>query len=360
MKDANPRVVRAYAILAKGDEPKPLGEQTFQVPSQSGNGKYLVIRQGDAWGCECPDHKFRGVECKHIHAVKFWLSLKDKLKESETFKFDSPKITQCKFCGSPSIIRYGRKGRKQVYKCNQCNHKFVPDDGFKKVRNDPRIIALTLDLYFKGTSLRKIADHLKQFYDLNVNFGTVYKWMEKYMKMISEYVSNFMPQFSEKWMADEMMVNIKGEWHWLWNMMDEETRFLLASMISKNREIQDARKLFAKAKNRAKGKPKTIVTDGLPAYIDAHRKEFFTLKKPRTEHIRHIRLQGDLNNNLIERFHGTRRERDKVLRGMKIEDTRIIDGFDVYYNFIRPHMGLKRQTPAEKANIKPSFGLKEY
>ena len=34
------------------------------------------------------------------------------------------------------------------------------------MRYDPKIITITLDLYFKGSSLRKISDHLKQFYDL--------------------------------------------------------------------------------------------------------------------------------------------------------------------------------------------------
>jgi len=52
--------------------------------------------------------------------------------------------------------------------------------------------------------------------------------------------------------------------------------------------------------------------------------KFFTLKKPRTEHISHIRLDGDMNNNLIERLHGTRRDREKVMRGLKTEETPIV------------------------------------
>lgn len=52
-------------------------------------------------------------------------------------------------------------------------------------------------------------------------------------------------------------------------------------------------------------------------------KSFFTLKAPRTEHISHIRLAGDFNN-IIERLHGTKREREKVMRGLKKEETPII------------------------------------
>ena len=36
------RVVRGYAIISKGDTPKQVGEETFTVPSQSGNGEYKV------------------------------------------------------------------------------------------------------------------------------------------------------------------------------------------------------------------------------------------------------------------------------------------------------------------------------
>jgi len=38
------------------------------------------------------------------------------------------------------------------------------------------------------------------------------------------------------------------------------------------------------------------------------------------EHVSHIRLAGDMNNNPVERLHGTRREREKILRGMKVEN----------------------------------------
>lgn len=38
----DPRIMRGYSILVKGDEPKQLDDSTFQVHSQSGNGVYLL------------------------------------------------------------------------------------------------------------------------------------------------------------------------------------------------------------------------------------------------------------------------------------------------------------------------------
>jgi transposase-like protein len=254
------------------------------------------------------------------------------------------------------VIRYGRESGKQVYKCKVCDRKFVPDNEFKKLKYEPKIITATLDLYFKGVSLRKISDHLKQFYGLNVNFTTLYHWIKHYTKIMSGYVKQLVPEISGTLCVDEMQVKVGGEWKWLWNIMDKETRFLLASQISDKREIEDARRLFQKAKERIKGqKVEKVVSDGLRSYQNAFKKEFFTLHKPRTEHIRHIRLAGEVNNNLIERFQGTRRERDKVLRGMKDEHTPIIEGFDIYYNFIRSHMSLNGKTPTNVANINVSL-----
>jgi len=52
----------------------------------------------------------------------------------------------------------------------------------------------------------------------------------------------------------------------------------------------------------------TLITDGLPAYHDAYKKEFWMLKGPRTEHVRHIKLKGDMNNNKMERLNGEIRD----------------------------------------------------
>jgi transposase-like protein len=135
--------------------------------------------------------------------------------------------------------------------------------------------------------------------------------------------------------------------------MDSETRFLISNHISQGREIGDARAIFAKAKKMAGTKPDFVITDGLQSYRNAFKKEFFTLKNPRTQHIRNVGFKDKTNNNKIERFHGTFRERDKVLRGLKKEETAkvIAEGFRAYYNFLRPHQALENKTPAKEANI---------
>jgi len=151
-----------------------------------------------------------------------------------------------------------------------------------------------------------------------------------------------------------------GNLNGLWNLIDHDTRFLLASQISAKREIEDARRVFAEAKFLAKVKPAFVVTDCLRAYQDAFNKEFFTLRNPRTEHVRLAGLAKASNNNLVERLHGTVRERDKVMRALKKEDSDILEGLRIYYNFIRPHMALNGKTPAEVANINLQLGQNRW
>lgn len=342
----NPRMMRGFEIVKKGEKILEVADNVFSVPSQSKNDNYVVVKSEEKWLCTCPDHKYREVECKHIHAVRFWLALKGKL-EAEAIE-----VAECKWCSSKNVIRYGKEAEKQVFKCNDCNRKFVLNEGFKKLRYEPKIVTITLDLYFKGTSLRKISDHLKQFYGLEVHFSTLYRWIGKYVELIGEYADSVTPQLSGKWNVDEMKLRCRGDWVWLWNVMDKDTRFLLASTISKNREIEDARKAFQIAKQRAKSKPQIVTTDGLKAYIDAFRKEFFTLRNPRTKHVRSAGIRASRkNNNNIERLNGTVRERNKTMRGLKREDTPLTRGFQIYYNFIKPHQALDGKTPSEKAGI---------
>jgi transposase-like protein len=100
------------------------------------------------------------------------------------------------------------------------------------------------------------------------------------------YVNGFTLQVSDVWHVDEMTVNVKGQYRWLWNLMDNDTRFILAMQMTKGREIQDARKVFAEAKDVAKVKPQIVVTGGLRAYEDAFNKEFFTLRSLLTKRLR--------------------------------------------------------------------------
>ncbi len=57
---------------------------------------------------------------------------------------------------------------------------------------------------------------------------------------------------------------------------------------------------------------------------------------------------------MVERLHGTIRQRNKVMRGLDAEESAhtMMDGLRIYYNFMRPHVALDGKTPAEACGIK--------
>jgi len=86
----------------------------------------------------------------------------------------------------------------------------------------------------------------------------------------------------------------------------------------------------------------------------AYRKEFWSPygEEPSPVHVREIQMDGVVHNNKMERQNGETRDREKVMRGLKKEDSPVIAGMQIFHNFIRPHMGLGGRTPADAAGIK--------
>jgi len=48
---------------------------------------------------------------------------------------------------------------------------------------------------------------------------------------------------------------------------------------------------------------------------------------------------------------GEIRDRERVMRTLKKTDSPILTGYQLFHNYIRPHMALDGQTPADKAGI---------
>ncbi len=55
---------------------KRINDVTYKVNSQSSNGSYTINLNKIGFICSCPDHQYRGIKCKHIHAVEFSFAIK--------------------------------------------------------------------------------------------------------------------------------------------------------------------------------------------------------------------------------------------------------------------------------------------
>jgi putative transposase len=217
---------------------------------------------------------------------------------------------------------------------------------------------LTLDLYFSGLSLRKIARNISDHFNIDINFSTIYEWICKYVPIVSQYVNSLTPELSETWHADELFVKMHGGQSYkgksnlafLWNVMDRKTRFLLASKVSEARDINGAISVFKEAIKNAHDKlPEQVLTDALRAYRQGISESFPSIKP---EHVAKCGIaKPHENNSRIERLNGTIRERTKVVRAWKKHKTPLAEGQRIHYNFVKPHIALEGQTPAQMAGI---------
>jgi putative transposase len=323
-------------------------ENFYTVKSQSGNGEYAVTKVDGEWVCECPDNKFRGVKCKHIHAVTFSLRIRAEVKVNTVIP--ELNIHNCQYCGSENIVkdsvRHNKRGDIQRYLCKQCQKRFSINLGFEKMKATPEIVTEAMQLYFTGESYRNVQKFL-QLQGVSVDHSTVLRWVKKYVRLMEAYVEKIKPQVSNTWRADELYVKVKGNMKYLFSMMDDETRFWIAQEVADTKEHHDARTLFMRSKYLMGKQPKTLITDGLSSYAKAAQYAY-----DGTQHIREITLKGVIHNNKMERMNGEIRDREKTFRGLKRKRTPIFAGLQIYHNFVRPHESLNGKTPAEACGIK--------
>src|SRR3990167_1067434 len=65
----NPRKLKGVQI-AQTSRIQQNDKGEWKVPSQSGNGYYVVISNGFEAKCSCPDYETRHTKCKHVWAVE--------------------------------------------------------------------------------------------------------------------------------------------------------------------------------------------------------------------------------------------------------------------------------------------------
>jgi transposase-like protein len=219
------------------------------------------------------------------------------------------------------------------------------------MKHNPQAVTSAMQLYFSGESLRNTMKSLRLL-GVEVSHQTVYNWINKYVSLMKAYVEKMIPNVSDTWRADELYVKIKGDMKYVFALLDDETRFWIAQEVAETKYKHDVRTLYQMGERLMGKKPMTLITDGLYSYHEAYKTEWYTRAKPRTEHIRHVRLQGDRNNNKMERFNGEIRSREKVMRGLKTKDTPILKGYQIFHNYIRGHEALEGRTPSEACGIK--------
>lgn len=319
------------------------------------NNSHSFYRFGkDIYG----NQKYQCRNCKHQFAPDH---------PSTKVALDYPR---CPVCGKASFIHHDYMHYTNYRCCDKaCRHSFfVPKcnsikptsmtnlfgkTDFRRMRHPVHLIITALSMFYLGkNSFRNIALILRVAFNIKVSHTTISNWCKNFAPLFNSYSLQLMPSLnfdSDEWHTDETVVKINGVKHYIWFIIDSETRFILGYHLSPYRDSPQAFSLMNSVKSL--GKPGSIVSDRYSAYKVPVMSLFDD-----TSHIRVESFKDDISNNLIESFHHQFKAWYITKQGFNsfASANNLISMFVFFFNFVRPHSSLNGLTPAQVAGLKLS------
>lgn len=282
---------------------------------------------------------------------EFVRGLNTALLADEKIRFENS-LPTCRVCRSnKGVVLYGRnRSNVQRYLCKSCGKVFLEKDTLPKMRITVRQLGDVIGQYYGGMSLKELRRQFEQQHHELPSRSSFDRWLARFSKIAVDEANKHHPKVGDTWLADECVLKVNGKNTWCWDIIDSESRFLLATHLSLTRTTEDAKQLMDKAEAVAGKVPKVVITDALRAYIDG-------IEQAYGAGTRHIQSKpfttSDLSTNKIERWHSTLRTREGIMRGLKSIETAqaLLDGWLVHYNFFRGHESLDDKTPAQAASV---------
>lgn len=102
-------------------------------------------------------------------------------------------------------------------------------------------------MYYSGLSTRKVAEQLSNIFGEHVSQSTAWFWIHKYSELVGEYVKDLKPKLSGKYHRDEAEIVVGGEGRYFWETIDEDSRMIVAHLLTESRTNEDAKKVFQQA-----------------------------------------------------------------------------------------------------------------
>ena len=275
---------------------------------------------------------------------------------------------RCSVCNKATFLHHDYEHYSN-YRCGdkKCYHSmFVPKPtvisdtsmsklfgktDFKGMRYPVHTIITALSMFYLGkNSYRNIAQILRIVNNIKVSHTTIGNWCRQFAPLFNNLTLELLPMLSfdsDEWHADETVVKINGKKHYIWFIIDSETRFILGFHLSPHRDSPQAFALMNAVKGL--GKVKSVVTDRYSAY----QVPIKTILGDQVKHIRVESFKDDISNNLIESFHHQFKAWYKTKQGFNsfYSANNLISMFIFFYNFVRPHSSLNGLTPAQVAGL---------
>ncbi|MBS3105157.1 IS1/IS6 family transposase [Candidatus Woesearchaeota archaeon] len=228
----------------------------------------------------------------------------------------------CPHCKEKNIKKDGlrtteKRGKIQRYRCKICNYRFVVDDGFYRMRNNEKIITMSIDMYISNLSSRKMRNQLSRHLNTKISHISILDWVRRYTLKVSKFVDKLQYNMGSSFYADETLIDCEGRDDRFWCCLDWDTRLITGVHYSLSGNPIEAQKFLFKSIQ--KGKPKFIQTDGGVFYPRAFRKLFYSNK------IGSLTVEHKIQNASVTKIHNYRIEtvfmkiKDRVddFRGIK-------------------------------------------
>ncbi|MDD5701019.1 MAG: DDE-type integrase/transposase/recombinase [Dehalococcoidales bacterium] len=256
---------------------------------------------------------------------------------------------RCKHCNSNQISRYGRYKDVQLWWCQQCQRKFTGNDASPGMKISSEQIQSALSMYFKGVPVSSIRKQLKEEFDYYPSDSTVYRWVRQSTEKVLEATRDHHPRVGNDWIAYESAILIGLKNYWVSDLIDADSHFLLASRLSANRKVEDARILIESAMQKAHRIPDKIITRNASRYLKAIEQvmglDFERVKIMRPDKGYEIKFLVYWHNILKGRKRITRNLKSLALVNLTLQ------GWIIDYNYYSPQRSLSDKSPAGSAGL---------
>jgi transposase-like protein len=254
----------------------------------------------------------------------------------------------CKICNSDEVVKNGLRKNNQFWLCKNCGHRFINNQALPGMRYPIDTLAKAVNDYYTGSSLNEICRDIEQKLNILPSSSTVYTWIKKITGIALKEADKYRPIVGDRWIVHEIATWLHGKKCLLLNVIDKDTGFLLATIISDGSEA-DIQSLMISASDRAGKIPKEILANGRKEYLRGIRSAYEAEAK-------YIHFAPVSNNDLpvgFEQFwRGVMKDRLKLRFGVNSNDYThfLLNGFVFHYNYIRARESLYR-VPALAAKV---------
>lgn len=308
-------------------------------------------------------------------------------------KYNQPLKLRCPYCGHSLLHKKDRKhfiihkcvnpncsyylnnlkkvvkdalenNEKNKYKLHYIYREFTVDffrmdldslpqnaSSLKFTKNNAYIMSLCLTLHVNlGLSLRKTSQALRDLYNIQVSHTMVANYAKTAATVIKPFVDHYNYKTSNKMVADETYIKVRGIKGYIWFIMDAISRSIIGYQVSDNRGVGPCIMAMRMAFRHLKKIPEKFhfIADGYSAYPLAAQQ----FSKPENGGLQFDITQviGLTNDDAIStEFRPLKQIVERLNRTFKAS-YRVSCGYDnydganysvalwvAYYNFLRPH-----------------------